>query len=569
MKRFSFERKDAGTVLVLALCGALFFPGLGDLPFYTRGEPREALQVWEQVQSGDWILPLMNGREIPAKPPLFHWAAGLASLALGRVDELSVRLPSAISATFAVMLVFWIGLRRWGVVAGLFAVAILATSFEWLRSATHARVDMVFVACLTAAYTALDRVLTDRNPRAGPLLGLYVSMGFAALAKGPAGFLLPGMVTFVFLLASRDLSRLRKMRLVSGGILTLAIAGTWYLAAISTGGDSFVLQHLWKENFGRFLAAGPSGAGHGHPWYYMIAAFFAGYMPWSPLVVPLGVWLWEKRQRLAEENLLLPLVWSVSILVFFTISDGKRFVYLLPLYPAVGLLLGAWSADLTRSGAQASRVVELALQAGALALGAILLTLTGLMAGEQLGFSPLSFLSSILPEKDAPNVAIIQGVIDERFPILAVSLAVFSLLLGGFHVSVRARSWPATVVILVACVGLCMTLVRTVFEPAIASARTLKPFMMLVREQVAPQDSLVFYDTHDYSALFYYGGHIPLVEAIPATIPDEGNLYVLLWNRIWADLPEQDRRSLKVISRSTGRPGAKQHLVFALVSPRL
>ena len=73
--------------------------GLGRVPFYTKGEPREAVQVWEEVHGGEWVLPMRNGHDLPSKPPLFHWLAGISSLAFGGVDEFSVRFPSAALAT--------------------------------------------------------------------------------------------------------------------------------------------------------------------------------------------------------------------------------------------------------------------------------------------------------------------------------------------------------------------------------------------------------------------------------------------------------------------------------------
>ena len=72
---------------VVCVCLLLFFWGLGAVPFYTRGEPREAVVVWEICSTGEWILPLRNGTEIPSKPPLFHWLGALLAKALGRKDR--------------------------------------------------------------------------------------------------------------------------------------------------------------------------------------------------------------------------------------------------------------------------------------------------------------------------------------------------------------------------------------------------------------------------------------------------------------------------------------------------
>jgi len=136
------------------LCFSLFlyFWGLGRTPFYTKGEPREAVEVWEEVHNGEWVLPMRNGHDLPSKPPMFHWLAGGSSLLFGQVDEFAVRFPSAVLATLSVLLVFWLGLKKWGTSAGVFAAFMLATNFEWMRAATTARVDMTLTAFLIAAF---------------------------------------------------------------------------------------------------------------------------------------------------------------------------------------------------------------------------------------------------------------------------------------------------------------------------------------------------------------------------------------------------------------------------------
>src|SRR5574341_975593 len=96
---------------LLALCALLYFPYLGKLPFFNKGEPREALVVQEIIRHGNWLFPLKWGEEIPSKPPLFHWLAALTSMVRGGVSEMTVRLPSALLATAAVLLLYGLGRR--------------------------------------------------------------------------------------------------------------------------------------------------------------------------------------------------------------------------------------------------------------------------------------------------------------------------------------------------------------------------------------------------------------------------------------------------------------------------
>jgi 4-amino-4-deoxy-L-arabinose transferase-like glycosyltransferase len=66
--------------LMLAICFLLFFRGIGETEFYDKQEAREALVIWEIHNSGNWVLPLRNEEEIPAKPPFYHWLLGDFSL---------------------------------------------------------------------------------------------------------------------------------------------------------------------------------------------------------------------------------------------------------------------------------------------------------------------------------------------------------------------------------------------------------------------------------------------------------------------------------------------------------
>ena len=111
--------------LMLAICFLLFFRGIGETEFYDKQEAREALVIWEIHNSGNWILPLRNGEEIPAKPPFYHWLGAMLSSVVGRVDELSARLPSALLGTLGVLVTYAVGAVLWGRGAGLVAALVL------------------------------------------------------------------------------------------------------------------------------------------------------------------------------------------------------------------------------------------------------------------------------------------------------------------------------------------------------------------------------------------------------------------------------------------------------------
>src|SRR5262245_15828463 len=164
------------SLILLVACGLLFFTGLGDVPFYTRGEPREALVAREMIRTGEWLVPARPDGELTRKPPVFYWAAASSLALLPKRPELAARLPSAVLATTGVLVTGAVVRAGFGAAAALPAALVLATTLEWIRAATIARVDMALVAGLTLLLAAWLLALVRGHERPGPaLLALAVA----------------------------------------------------------------------------------------------------------------------------------------------------------------------------------------------------------------------------------------------------------------------------------------------------------------------------------------------------------------------------------------------------------
>ena len=179
---------------------ALYLVNLGGYPLYTKGEPREAVTVFDIVHGGGVILPQRAGVEIPSKPLLMHWLAALVSLVAGGVNEFSVRLPSAGLAIAGVIVCYFYVRRLFDDVTALIAALILATTFQYLQAGTGARVDMTLTFFMEVAFFEfifMAEGLTRRR------MLLYVAIALAVLTKGPIGLILPGMVALIWIAFER------------------------------------------------------------------------------------------------------------------------------------------------------------------------------------------------------------------------------------------------------------------------------------------------------------------------------------------------------------------------------
>src|SRR5262245_17337121 len=324
-------------LLVTGICLVLFFTGLGAVPFYTRGEPREALVAREMLRTGEWLVPSRPEGELTRKPPLYYWIAASALTALPGRPELAARLPSAILGTLGVLVTWAAARARFGGEVALLAALILATSGEWTRAATVARVDMALVAGLTVVLGAWLVVLGDeRRSRAALLVIAALGVAVATLSKGPVAVILPALAVAALIVVWRDLSFLGRLGtipvLVAGG----AAAALWYGVAFAREGGAF-LHVVVQENLLRFVDTADAGTGHAHGVGYLPLVGMIGLLPWTLLLPIAGAPLVDERRR--QPAVALCAAWVAVVLVFFSIAAAKRSVYLLPLYPALAVLL--------------------------------------------------------------------------------------------------------------------------------------------------------------------------------------------------------------------------------------
>lgn len=534
-------------IAILAVfCLVLLFFGLSELPFFSRGEPREGLVVWEMYFSGNWILPAVNGDYIPFKPPLFHWLALLASYLFGRVDEFTLRLPSALLATAGVLVIYQVAGRLWGQRAAIVAGVVLATCAEWWQAGTETQVDMTLAFFVSAACLYFDFLYHERDVSLLKALGLPLLLGLATLAKGPIGLALPGIIFLIFLCLRRDFRFVQKLHPFLSGMVFLLIAGSWYAAALWQGGPGFFLRQIIDENIR--TAAGTYG--HRQPVYYYLPIFLENSLPWSLFIPCMALFFYRRRHRFEEERLLFYLVWLFSVLIFFTASLGKRGVYILPLYPAFALLFGAWWQQLEQTisnGASLARWITYGFLAACLAgiFGIALYYAAQHGLVDQQKFVPLLRFK---------NVARVLAELAGMSTYTAISVGLFLAGLGTLARALFSRNWRFTFAALSLMALAVTTIVKTAFFLPVAFERTMKPFMVRVN-QITVNQPLLFYRDADYGAMFYADRHIPAYATQAATLKQP--FFLLIWEEDLAELGI--RPDLRKLDLSEGLGPAGRH----------
>ena len=150
------------------------------------------------------------------------------------------------------------------------------------------------------------------------------------------------MAIGLFLIFKRQLRFLKEMQIGWGLLIFLAVAAPWYIL-ISLNNPDYLEYFVLKQNIGSFLS---QQSRHPKPFYYYIPVLMGGFFPWS-LFLPLALWrALRAKAALHGDGLIFALTWFGVIFVFFSVATSKLGTYILPLFPAASLLVGALWYDL-------------------------------------------------------------------------------------------------------------------------------------------------------------------------------------------------------------------------------
>lgn len=526
--------------LLAALCMFVMLPFLGSPDFNTKGEPREAVVSLSMLQTGNWILPVNNGGEIPYKPPFFHWLVAICSLVTGgHVTEYSSRLPSAVALIAMTLATFTFFLRRQGIWTALSTALVAFTTLELHRAGMNTRVDMVLTACTVAAIFSFYRY-GMRGMRGIPWLAiLFMSLG--TLTKGPVGIIIPCLVAGFWLLA-RGFNFFRIFSfLLLWGVIALIIPAAWYIAAYHQGGKEF-LDLVMEENFGRMTNT-MSYDSCVNPWPYNILTIITGFIPWT-LAALFALYLIPFRQfhdtdrkswwtrfrtwfRTMDPQRLLSMIAVGVIFIFYCFPQSKRSVYLMPLYPFLALFVTEMLMWMSQR-----HKVSLKVFGDVIAALAILLTLV--FAAVKCGLVPDSVMDH--GRHAAQNIAMLHAIRD-----IGGFMACFWIVAAPAGAVLWWTVWrpkltpnKLTIAIALVVCGIYMSLAGA-YQPAVLNVRSARPVAAQI-EALVPESTGNLYEFIGY-AEFQKGDPVHFFEL---------NFY--LDNRILNFVKEHPRSGFLILS---------------------
>lgn len=302
-----------------------FFWQLWAVPLFDLDEGAFAEATREMLASGDLITPHRDGQPRYDKPILIYWLQASSVWLLG-FNELALRLPSALAATFWVI-ALWGFTRRFldaesAIVAGLIMVLSLQVSLIAKAATADALLNLFIALTFFEIYRYANAPGTAGSGRFVLRAYLWMALGF--LTKGPVAILFPAVVSLLYFWSMGGARHWLHALLSPWGWLVFAIIVLpWHLAIYLRDGSGFFESFYLVHNSGRFLSTM-----HGH------TGFLGYYLVVTPLILlPFSGWflrlLPEMRTAWSDPLERFLWIWFTVVLVFFSFSATKLPHYML------------------------------------------------------------------------------------------------------------------------------------------------------------------------------------------------------------------------------------------------
>jgi 4-amino-4-deoxy-L-arabinose transferase-like glycosyltransferase len=381
VKGFDSDFWGRDLLLLTLFIGLLFGILLGARFLQTPDEGRYVEISREMLVLHDYVTPHINFIKYFEKPPFFYWIEALQIKLFG-LNFWSVRFPTAFMGVLGCLFTYIAGRKLYGRGCGILAACVLASSLLYFIMAHAITLDMTLSVCLAASLFSFIIAVHEKG-RAKDLF-LWAMYGFSALAvltKGFIGVIFPGLIIFAWTLLFNQWKELLSWRLFSGLALFLVISLPWHILVQLRHPEFFDFYAMDQQILRYFTSI----ADREQPLWFLPTVLALGFLPWIFFLCQSFYSVFpafKDRTSIDARAGGFLILWALIIYFFFQASHSQLMPYILPIFPAISLLVARYFCRL--SDQKQSIGIRIGL-VGLLAFSFCLLFSIGLILGGAFG----------------------------------------------------------------------------------------------------------------------------------------------------------------------------------------
>jgi 4-amino-4-deoxy-L-arabinose transferase-like glycosyltransferase len=459
------------TALILAVAAAalgIYLFGAGSMPLTDPDEGRYAEISREMAVRGNWLVPRLFGIPYLEKPPLLFWLTAACFRAFG-TNEGVARLVPASAAALGVLVVGLFARRRFSPTAGVLSSTVLALCGLYFVVGRTVIVDMLFTVAITVGLCGY--AAWRESGGTWRISAFWIALAAATLSKGPAAVVICGLVIGIDAWITRSWRHLARPAVLVGASSFVAVVLPWFLM-IQFRYPGYLEFYLWKEHLSR-----AAGSEHAAPFYWFVPWLLVGLMPWTPLAVVAAPGWWARARDDTPEGrtTCFLLVWAAVVFVLFSAARGKLATYILPMFPPLAILIGAFLDRSVRPNASRG-----AIEYAFLSIGVAFL----------LGFAALV---------GAP------AFVDTAVGSALAGILLCPMVVAGVVVLVRRAVSPTDCLTAIVGASALFYVALAAVAPVLCRSFTARPLIAMVGARLGPADHYLLWGKYLPSAAFYLG----------------------------------------------------------------
>ncbi len=479
----------------------LFLIRLDHRHLWSPDELRVAGIAAEMAQTGDLIVPHLNGEPFLEEPPLYYWITSIIFRCFGETT-LIAKLPAAIAAVLGTTLVYFLARnQKYSHLQSLAVSLVLVTSFEYFCMGRQSLPDMLLCLFSLGAMLSYYNYCSCDLRKHLWFVGFVVSLSCVILTNGLVGSLIVVCPLLFWLFVSPSIRRKGYFLLFAGIMLSLIPISVWMVYLSRRLGWNAVSEVLWVSNFERF-----AGSHHQRiePFYYYLVFIPIHFLPWF-LLLPYAIMHQVRKLQDPIDNnpALYNLIWLGISFPVLLVLVGTEDAYLLPLYPAAALLIGTSLGEILEKNLETDRWFELSSKV-------------------------LSWVTILAP--------FTFGLICAHFkkPLEGIIISVPGIILGlwAFR-KVRMKQWMVFYCIMVISLFWHFMISDTVVTPLLNPHKSFEALFNQCRVLEKEGADIVLYKPSEYirgATTFYLQHRLPVIdqnEILKERLLSKNNLFVL------------------------------------------